>query len=381
MLSLFSLMLRASLGARPLTSVLGSSVVRLGGVPRPFATVRMSDEFSGASSTGRGGYGVALMNGHRDPEAAELSGSRAYASEGMDEAPSAKQEQYARAIAERLAIPLPADALVSRRSCSEFIEQHAPAGTAMPTPSDKQIMYAQRLAAEANVDIPDGTLERADMCARFIEDMLARAEPAASRPPSDKQLTFANDLAVQHGVTVPPNALADSRACSQFIDELRQGGGEAGASGAPPYAAAAPMAMASRPPTERQLTFAQRLASNAQIELPPDALTSSAAISEFIDSQLAKPSDKMILYAAQLARERRVGLDSAVIADKTACSAFIDSLLAQRLDAGAETLGARPSVPPATPYGAAGGYGAPAASAPFENKDVHPSTWDMPGRR
>lgn len=398
MLSLFNVVLRASLGARPLPSGLASSGARLSGAPRlllsPTAVRMLSSEFSDLARGGQG-YGAAVANGYQPPVSDGLGPA------GVEEAPSAKQVSYAHTLAQNKGIAVPESALKSRRACSEFIEQHAPAGglpsaTQGGAPSEKQIMFAQQLAAEASVEIPHGTLESAELCSRFIEERIVLNGPLAPRRPSDKQLAFAESLATQRGTAVPQGALSDGAACSAFIESMLAQPPPAMAGGAPPMGARPPSAMAAgappmgaRPPSDKQLAFARTLAAKSGAEVPPAALQSAADCSAFIEAQLGpsvRPSEKQLLYAVTLAREARLGLDHAVLVDKAACTSFISAMLAAKGDAAVDAYGMQqPAQPAQPPY--PGAYAPQSAGGPagavsrFGGDDVDPATWDMPGGR
>ena len=70
-----------------------------------------------------------------------------------------------------------------------------------------------------------------------------------------------------------------------------------------------------RPPSEKQLQYAQSLALSAAEALPPDAMNDGLACSEFIDRCLQKvpPSDRQAQYAQILAEQKGVELPGDVL--------------------------------------------------------------------
>ena len=93
------------------------------------------------------------------------------------------------------------------------------------------------------------------------------------------------------------------------------------------------------PPSDRQAQYAQILAEQKGVELPGDVLLSAGACSKFIDQLNGgarnatvpglpnAPSQKQLLYAISLAQKAKVGLSAAVLQEKMECSAFIDDML------------------------------------------------------
>ena len=85
-----------------------------------------------------------------------------------------------------------------------------------------------------------------------------------------------------------------------------------------------------RPPSEKQLAYATRLARGA--ELPAEVLASAAACKQYIDQLLESaplpPSEKQLQYALQLADGEEVPEE--VRTDAKACSAFIDAVMKKR---------------------------------------------------
>ena len=100
------------------------------------------------------------------------------------------------------------------------------------------------------------------------------------------------------------------------------------------------------PPTERQLAFAQTIARDSGIDLPQQSTLSSKAVSDYINANqhllrggvggggiggggsgigAALPTEKQIMYAVKLARDRNFGLTAEQLSSKFEMSQFIDS--------------------------------------------------------
>ena len=101
-------------------------------------------------------------------------------------------------------------------------------------------------------------------------------------------------------------------------------------------------------PTEKQIAFANRLASERGIEVPADATTSSVAMSQFIETCLQQPvaksstgtgslmsgetrspSDKQVAFAARLAAEKGLAIPPEATEDSQKMSQFIEAALSR----------------------------------------------------
>ena len=83
------------------------------------------------------------------------------------------------------------------------------------------------------------------------------------------------------------------------------------------------------PPTDKQVQYAQRLAELLAEPLPPNALQSKEACSEFIDQMRSKapPSEKQLDYARVLADKFGVELPDDVLTSNARASEFIDRMV------------------------------------------------------
>ena len=135
----------------------------------------------------------------------------------------------------------------------------------------------------------------------------------AARGPTENMLAAANQIAARKGLALPPAAASDFAACRAFLDEHAGRGGGAGAKDGTPSG-----------PSEKQLSFAEKIAREAGIELPGEARTDPKACSAFIDKH-ARPSEKQLSFAEKIAREAGIELPGEARTDPKACSAFIDA--------------------------------------------------------
>lgn len=77
--------------------------------------------------------------------------------------PTERQVAFAKELASRCNTVVPAEALVSFRACSEFIER----SKELAPPSEQQVQYARRLAG--NIPIPEEALVSTKACSEWIE--------------------------------------------------------------------------------------------------------------------------------------------------------------------------------------------------------------------
>jgi hypothetical protein len=145
----------------------------------------------------------------------------------------------------------------------------------------------------------------------------------AVRPPTDKQVAFATRLAGERATTVPADAMASAAAISVFIDEQlnspRSSNSATTASGSASGSTGTGTGIATtgttsttstssygrldgeggsgsggngNPPTDKQVAFATRLAGEAGTEVPPAAMESVAAMSDYIGDLLARQREQ-----------------------------------------------------------------------------------------
>jgi len=170
-------------------------------------------------------------------------------------------------------------------------------------PSEKQLAFARTLAGERNEPLPEGIADDWRVCRDFIDRMLKMPRPAGApgggqggggggggggtRPPSDKQIAFARKLAAERQTEVPETALKDGRACSTFIDEMLAKKPAAGAA-APAGGMGGGGGGNAKPPSDKQIAFAQKLSREKNLRLPDGFQQDWRICRDFIDQALGK---------------------------------------------------------------------------------------------
>lgn len=150
----------------------------------------------------------------------------------------------------------------------------------MAKPSEKMIAYAERLAKQKGVALPASAAKDGMTMKLWLDTHAPKREAGAggAYPPSEKQVSYARTLETQSGKKIPDGALADGKALSRWIDDVRgdtpRGAGAGASQGGP-----------SRPPSEKQLDFARKIANEKGLVLGKE-LTSSAECSAFIDKHM-----------------------------------------------------------------------------------------------
>lgn len=87
------------------------------------------------------------------------------------------------------------------------------------------------------------------------------------------------------------------------------------------------MPFESRPPSEKQVQYAQRLAQQLAKPLPQEALQEMNACRDFIDECLsqAPPTERQVQYAQTIARDAGIALPDYATRNAKACSEYIDA--------------------------------------------------------
>ena len=154
-------------------------------------------------------------------------------------------------------------------------------GGAKP-PSEKQVAWVRKLAGERGMEIGEEDLASAAACSARIDELKAMPKPGggadgASKPPSERQVAWARKLAGERGVELGEEDLATAEACSKKIDELKAmpKAGDAGGD--------------ARPPSEKQVAWARKLAGERGVELGEADLATAKACSNRIDELKAMP--------------------------------------------------------------------------------------------
>jgi SprT protein len=108
------------------------------------------------------------------------------------------------------------------------------------------------------------------------------AVPTGSNAPTPAMLRYMQDLARALQWAVPAEALRDRRAASEFIDRAKTA--KEARSAQSPTGQPQPAAPVVEAPTEKQLSYAQSIASRKKLTIPADVLASKRAISSWIDA-------------------------------------------------------------------------------------------------
>ena len=146
----------------------------------------------------------------------------------------------------------------------------APQTDRPPTAAMKK--FAESLAKRKGIKPPKGYTKSGTLCKAFLDEHAgnANATPAAQRAPSEAQERFAQSIADKLGCEIPEAARSDAAALSQWIEK------EKGKLPATP-------AKTARPPSERQLAYAQTIAKRKRIQIDAKASTDASALSRWID--------------------------------------------------------------------------------------------------
>jgi len=83
--------------------------------------------------------------------------------------PTAKQLDYARAIARRLDAAIPRAGLEDRRMLSKWIDAHKPGAGRAPGATSRQVAFAERIARIKRRAIPQECFRDAGLMSRWID--------------------------------------------------------------------------------------------------------------------------------------------------------------------------------------------------------------------
>lgn len=148
-------------------------------------------------------------------------------------------------------------------------------------PSANQIAFAEKIADALGVPLPDACRDDWRKCREFIDknrSALPSGDGGTPLPPKEKQLAFAEKIAAAMGIPLSDECRSDYKKCGEFIDKNKSAlppGGE-GSGGA------------SYPPKERQLAYAESIASRLGVELPADVRADWKKCSAWIDANKSK---------------------------------------------------------------------------------------------
>lgn len=235
---------------------------------------------------------VKKINSMTLKEIANIQASNVQIDIGGRSKPTGKMIAAARKIAARKDIKTPRGLGSDSSICRAFLEEHlgqrpknADGSNAPFPPSDKQIAMATGLADSLKTKIPEAALKSFKDMSTWID---AAIKKAPARPPSEKQLKFATEIAATKGIELTDQMREDSKACSKFIDDNISSKTSKGASKGKTKRAAGNGNMSGRPPSDKQIAFADKLASENGIDLPDAARTDRQECSSFIEDHIGK---------------------------------------------------------------------------------------------
>ena len=132
--------------------------------------------------------------------------------------------------------------------------------------SEKQVSLAEKLASEHNLELPKDYKTNGKACREFI-DKAIKSNPFK---PSEKQIALAESISQKNNVPPPKGYAEDAKVCSAFIDKYlkKSKGGKTG----------------SKPPSEKQIAFAEKIAEKQGVELPNGYQKDWKICKEFIES-------------------------------------------------------------------------------------------------
>lgn len=149
-------------------------------------------------------------------------------------------------------------------------------------PTPKMIAAAKSVAERKGIKLPPKCTTDSGVCRSFLEAHLPKRDPNAPAgvyPPSEKQVQFAERISGEIGKPIPAEARASSKALSAWIDTHKPKGGSGGGG-------------AGRPPSEKQISFATKLAEENNVPLPDTVKKDMRACSEFIDKMMKSGGGK-----------------------------------------------------------------------------------------
>lgn len=157
-------------------------------------------------------------------------------------------------------------------------------GRSSNPPTEKMIGFAESISKSTGIKLPSDYKKNFDACKQFINDNSSKV-PASSgggaggstNPPTDKMIGFAESISKSSGVSLPADYKTSFEVCKQFInDNANKTGSSSGSSSENGGGS-------ERPPSEKQISFAQSIANKKKITLPKAILGSGKKLSEWID--------------------------------------------------------------------------------------------------
>ena len=173
---------------------------------------------------------------------------------------------------------------------------------------------------EGNVAMHAAIEAVSDNAGRIIERIaksdarVKTAGGAAQRAPTAAMKKLAKALAERKKIPLPKGAMSSGAICKAFLDE-HAGGGNGG------------VPASERPPSEKQIAYAESIAKQTGKPIPESARASAAAMSRWLDGQRSKrpPSEKQIEFAKSIAARKKITIPEAALRSAPALSKWIDT--------------------------------------------------------
>lgn len=137
-------------------------------------------------------------------------------------------------------------------------------------PSEKQLEYAHKIAQSLRLDISSVNLESGREVSAFMEKHAAAYK--LNFKPTEKQMQFAEGIANKANIVLPDDIKNSAIKLSAWIDKHKQ--------------VALHASMASKPPSDKQIALAEKLAAQSGNTLPDNYATNMLVCSQFIDQAM-----------------------------------------------------------------------------------------------
>lgn len=135
----------------------------------------------------------------------------------MSNTPTEKMLNFAKQVAERTGIELPAAAETDFDACKSFLDANVEAANNAPRPpSDKMISFAESVATRNSIELPEGYKTDYSLCKQFLDEHASKGGGRSA--PTDKMLATAQNVAKRNNLTLPPEVNTSFEACKEFLN-------------------------------------------------------------------------------------------------------------------------------------------------------------------
>mmetsp|Transcript_13013 Transcript_13013/g.15540 ORF Transcript_13013/g.15540 Transcript_13013/m.15540 type:complete len:348 (-) Transcript_13013:12-1055(-) len=221
------------------------------------------------------------------------------ADSSYNDEPTEKQIQFAEYLATQRGIDIPIEAKQTSLSISLFIEESLASSDISDKPSDKQIQFVKNLCQQKgdSFEMMSDRIKSKTECSLLINELLEKPNMKISNSsymaesnqvhedPTPNQLSFLQKLCTDKGIDMTSVAerMKSKKSCSDFIAELLKPSTTSSES------LNAPIGNISSP-SPQQLSLMVKLAQNAKIGIPFEALENKKGASEFIAQLISSQS-------------------------------------------------------------------------------------------